>query len=146
MTSFADRAGTWAGQNSFRLLATDEPRPAPASAVLGVQGPLTTLAYAWEHPTDGDQAGSLTVGPGPDDGSAVALWGDSWHQAPEAKVLTGHRDGASVTVGYDYAPGQWRWEITLTATDDGLELRMDNVPLEGDEERYAAMAARLHRT
>lgn len=148
MTSLAGRAGTWTGQNAFRLLPADAPHTAPATAVVQVAGAVTTLAYAWSHPDDGDQTGILTVGPGDGEGSVVALWGDSWHQAPPVRVLlgtsTGSSGGPSVTAGYDYVEGQWRWEVTLSAAGDGLELRMDNVSLTGDE-GHTAMAASLHR-
>ncbi|GAB3459620.1 hypothetical protein AB1207_08510 [Kineococcus endophyticus] len=148
MSSSADRAGTWTGENAFRLLADDAPHPAPATAVVQVSGAMTTVAYTWEHPDDGPQAGLLALGPAdgtPDAGPVVALWGDSWHQAPEARVLTGrvHEDG-TVVVAYDYAEGRWRWEVALASDADALALRMDNVPL-ADGERHTAMTATFTR-
>ncbi|WP_432513581.1 hypothetical protein [Kineococcus sp. SYSU DK001] len=148
MTLLADLAGAWAGawagENAFRLLPADAPHTAPATAVVQVAGAMTTVGYAWAHPEDGDQAGLLTLGPGDGEGSVVALWGDSWHQAPQARVLLGTSGGSSVTVGYDYVEGQWRWEVTLRAAGDGLELRMDNVPL-ATGEGHTAMLASLRR-
>jgi hypothetical protein len=52
-------------------------------------GNLTAMTYTWSHPGDGAEDGLLVVGPNEGPGAAVALWGDSWHQAPEPKVLVG---------------------------------------------------------
>ncbi|MEW1955975.1 hypothetical protein [Kineococcus sp. NPDC059986] len=154
MVSSAEPTGAWTGENAFRLLPEDPPHAASATAAVQVSGTMTTVGYTWEHPADGPQVGLLTLGPGPADEAAtgapvVALWGDSWHQAPEARVLTGRvvDDGSGrreVTVGYEYAEREWRWEVVLTTAPDTLELRMDNVPLT-DGERYAAMTATFAR-
>ena len=145
MSLTVDRAGTWTGENAFRLRPGDAPHRAPASAVVQVSGAMTTVAYTWEHPDDGPQAGLLALGPAcAVPGTVVALWGDSWHQAPEARVLSGHvQDGVAV-LAYDYAPGEWRWEVALVADSEALALRMDNVPL-GDGERHSAMTATFTR-
>ena len=62
------------------------------------------------------------------DNAVVALWADSWHQHPEAKVCEGSVDeNGVISVGLEYGDG-WRWQIILDATKtDVLVLRMDNV-------------------
>ena len=138
---------TWSGSNAFRLLPTDPPHVAVASAevTVGAGGNLLSLAYTWLHPDDGAQDGLLVLGPGPD-GSAVALWGDSWHQEPEAQVLTGSVAGRVWTVGYEYVPGQWRWRVVVDASsDEELVVVMENVALAGDERPCVAMDLRVRR-
>jgi hypothetical protein len=143
----ADRLGTWTGTNSFHLTPTDPEHTAPATVVVqrGQGGTTTTIGYSWTHPQDGDQAGLLTFGPGPEPGTVVAFWGDAWHQSPEAKLLLGRSDDEGFVVGYDYAEGEWRWEIAVEPGAEGqLELRMDNIDLTGDTPRYSAMTMELH--
>lgn len=138
---------TWTGSNAFRLLPTDSPHVAVASAELtvGAGGNLLSLTYTWLHPDDGAQDGLLVLGPGPH-GSAVALWGDSWHQKPEAQVLTGSVVEGVWTVGYEYVPGQWSWRVVVDASaDEELFVLMENVALGGDERPYAAMDLRVRR-
>jgi hypothetical protein len=96
--------------------------------------------------------GLLVLGPGEEAGTVVALWGDSWHQAPSPKWLTGVIDDQVITVGYSYAD-EWEWTISVDATDsDSLRLRMNNVvPLSAvaDDQSagaYWAMQANLARS
>lgn len=147
----AGAAGEWLGENAFRLMPDDPAHVAPAAAEVLV-GRLTTLQYTWAHPEDGPQQGSLGLGLGLGLGvegtgaqiGVLALWADSWHQHPQARVLDGRAVGDVVTVGYDYVAEEWRWEIVLTAAPDRLLVRMDNVELTTGE-RYAAMTANLTR-
>ena len=114
----------WTGSNAFRMMPTDEFAHAPATAVLstGAGGHLTSLAYTWVHPTDGPQEGLLVYGDG-----VTALWGDSWHQQPEPRVLEGSRaDDGSVELSYEYGGG-WRWEIAVRTSDEAVLLEMRNV-------------------
>ena len=137
---------TWTGSNAFRLMPTDAAHDAVATAEVtqGAGGNLVSIAYTWLHPDDGAQDGLLVLGPGPDD-SAVALWGDSWHQTPAAQVLTGSVEAGVWTVGHDYVPGQWRWRIVVDASAPAeLALRMENVALDGGKPPYAAMDLRVH--
>lgn len=149
MTGIPDHSGTWAGSNAFRLMPTDEPHVAGATARVTVNagGHVTSIAYAWSHADDGQQDGVLVFGPGDEPGSIVAFWGDSWHQSPGPRVLHGTIDGGLVDVGYSYAEG-WDWRIVVDATDaDTLRLRMDNsgvhdgVPFDP----YPAMLATFRR-
>ena len=136
---------TWTGSNAFRLMPTDAPHAAVAAAevTVGAGGNLLSLAYTWLHPDDGAQDGLLVLGPGAE-GTAVALWGDSWHQTPEAQVLTGTVDSGVWTVGYEYVPGQWSWRVTVDASAASeLLVVMENVALDGDEPAYAAMDLRV---
>jgi hypothetical protein len=122
-------AGEWAGTNRFRLMPDDPPADAAATAKLslGAGGNVAVLTYTWTHPDDGAQDGLLVVGPEEAPGEVIALWGDSWHQQPAAKQLSGTAGGDALTVGYSYAEG-WEWRITLTAErPDVLRWRMDNV-------------------
>jgi hypothetical protein len=131
-----DRSGTCA----FRLMPTDELADAPSmvSVSHAAGGRAALLTYAWTHPDDGDQAGTLMVGTADDAGVLTAAWVDSWHQ-PTVALLTG-RDGI---VGYEYAPG-WRWEVEVTAADGVVSMVMHNVVPERESEpavRYDVMRA-----
>ena len=152
--SLVGHADSWAGSNAFRLMPTDEPHRAPASATVSVAagGLLAAVAYTWSHPQDGAQEGLLVVGTDEQPERAVALWGDSWHQSPASKSLSGTVDDGTVTVGYTYG-GDWEWRIVLDATDpESLGLRMDNVvPASAAAGVHAAgaywaMDARLRRS
>jgi hypothetical protein len=147
-------AGSWEGSNGFRLMPGDPLSEFPAEALLsvGAGGFLGTLAYTWTHPEDGAQNGLLAFGMAGGDNSIVALWADSWHQHPEAKVCEGGVDEDGViSVGLAYGEG-WRWQIILDASKtDALVLRMDNVipPEVATEEisagPYVAMSMELRR-
>jgi len=146
--------GTWAGTNAFRLMPDDPASEAPMTARVAraAGGGLTQIAYTWAHPEDGRQDGLLVLGAGEDPSTAVAFWGDSWHQRPQPRILHGVVGGGVASVGYDYA-GDWRWEVVVDTTDpEALRLTMNNVvpvsAAEGDEEAgpYAAMSAVLRRT
>jgi hypothetical protein len=148
-------SGSWKGSNGFRLMPTDPISEFPAAATLsvGAGGCLGTLGYIWTHPEDGAQDGLLAFGIAGSDNSIVALWADSWHQHPEAKVYEGAVDERGViSVNSEYGDG-WRWQIILDASKtDVLMLRMDNVipPDAATEEisagPYVAMSMELHRT
>jgi hypothetical protein len=126
----ADCAGSWAGINGFRLMP-DHPlaeRPATMIVTTAAGGHLTSVAYTWQHPDDGTQDGLLVIGAAGEDGSLVAVWGDSWHQKPEPMSLPGG-SGAGETFEFtgDYGDG-WEWRIVLDASDtETLRMRMDNV-------------------
>ena len=144
--------GSWTGTNQFRMMPTDEPSVAPATAQLhdGAGGTITVVRYTWTHPESGVQEGLLAVGTGESPDAAVALWGDSWHQAPAAASLTGTVGQSEVTLAYAYGEG-WEWRIVLDVGDpEVLRLRMDNVVPQavaaGDAPLvYWAMQAQLRR-
>ena len=141
MGSFLKHVGSWSGSNRFRLMPADSPHAAAAIAEVSTAagGALTAIAYTWSHPEDGAQDGLLVIGASDESDGAVAFWGDSWHQAPQATVLGGEfRDGL-VVVSYKYA-GEWRWQISVDATNtDSLRLRMENiVPQSAATEAVAA--------
>jgi len=153
MQLLTQHAGMWAGTNRFRLMPDDPPAAADATAqlTLGAGGNVAVLAYTWTHPDDGAQDGLLVLGPDEASGMVLAVWGDSWHQKPAAKQLSGATDGETVTVRYAYAEG-WEWRITLTADrPDTLRWRMENVvppSASGTAEAvtYWAMDGELHRS
>ena len=124
-------------------MPADSPDVAEATADLSIAaaGNLVQVAYTWSHPEDGAQDGLLVVGPTEEPPGAVALWGDSWHQSPEPKVLLGTMDEGFLIVSYAYG-GDWQWQITVDATNaDLLALRMDNVvPQSAATEAVAAGA------
>ena len=114
----------WTGSNAFRMMPTDEFADAPATATLGTAaaGHLTAFAYTWVHPTDGPQDGLLVYGDG-----VTALWGDSWHQQPEPRVLAGSQaEDGSVELACEYGGG-WGWELALRASDEAVLMEMRNV-------------------
>ena len=148
-------SGSWEGSNAFRMMPTDPFSEFPASATLSVTagGYLGTLGYTWTHPEDGVQDGLLAFGNASRDNAIVALWADSWHQHPEARVCEGTVDEQGViSVGLEYGDG-WGWQIVLDATNrDVLALRMDNVipPEVATEEisagPYLVMSMELRRS
>jgi hypothetical protein len=96
----------------------------PATAVLttAAGGNLTSLAYTWVHPADGPQDGLLVYGPG-----VAALWGDSWHQQPEPRSLSGRAtDDGAVELECEYGGG-WRWQIAVRVEADAVRMAMRNV-------------------
>jgi hypothetical protein len=101
-------------------------RPARATVSLAANNHVASLAYEWEHPDDGPQDGLLVFGQGADSDSIVALWGDSWHQQPEARVLNGVIADHAVQLSCDYGGG-WQWRIALAAEPVGLRMQMENV-------------------
>ena len=153
MHSLATHVGRWTGSNAFRLMPSDVPHVAAATADVSTAaaGNLTAIAYTWAHPNDGAQDGLLVIGPDDDHDGAVAFWGDSWHQSPQATVLAGGFVDGCLVVSYSYG-GDWRWQIIIDATTpDSLGLRMENVVPEAaatdtvDPGAYAAMLADLRR-
>ncbi|HTF39956.1 MAG TPA: hypothetical protein VK754_05100 [Propionibacteriaceae bacterium] len=112
-----------------------------------------TLGYTWTHPEDGAQEGLLAFGIAGSDNAIVALWADSWHQHPEAKVCEGNLDESGViSLDNEYGNG-WRWQIVVdTSKTDVLFLWMHNVipPEVATEEisagPYVVMSMELHRT
>ena len=154
MDVLAGHAGSFSGSSAFRMMPTDEPHTAPATAQvsLAAGGNLALLSYTWVHAADGEQSGLLVLGRGGDENSAVAMWSDTWHQAPAATWLQGEIEGTTVTVSYSYAEG-WEWIISVDAGQaDTLRLQMDNVVPDspGPEGRaggrYWAMQAELTRS
>jgi hypothetical protein len=125
-----DAVGSWAGTNGFRLMPSDPLAEFPArlTVTAGAGGHLTSVSYWWEHPDDGPQEGLLVIGPVDQNGSLVALWGDSWHQKPAPMILSGsHGTGDALELEGDYGGG-WRWRVTVDPTDpDNLRMQMDNV-------------------
>jgi hypothetical protein len=120
-------AGHWSGTNGFRLMPDDalSVHPAAALVVAAAGGHLTSFAYTWEHPTDGPQEGLLVFGAAEEGvGGVVALWGDSWHQQPAPRPITGSvsSDGREVELEADYGGG-WSWQIAIQA-DPGAALTM----------------------
>ncbi|MDH6464917.1 hypothetical protein M2302_005118 [Micromonospora sp. A200] len=135
-------AGSWVGSNGFRLMP-DHPLaefPATMTVATAAGGHLTSVAYSWQHPDDGPQDGLLVIAAAGEDGSLMAVWGDSWHQKPVPMSLPGG-PGAGDTFQFegDYGGG-WRWRIVFDAADTAtLRMRMDNV-IPADQ-ATAAMAA-----
>ncbi|MEU4478459.1 hypothetical protein AB0F68_10410 [Micromonospora sp. NPDC023966] len=106
----ADFAGSWAGTNGFRLMPADPLAESPAALTVttAAGGHLTSVAYSWTHPDDGPQDGLLVIGAGDQEGSLVAVWGDSWHRQPTPMSLTGGpgTDGAFELKGEYAAAGR----------------------------------------
>ena len=123
-------AGTWVGTNGFRLMPTDPLAEFPAKATVATAagGHLASIAYSWEHPDDGPQDGLLVIGTADEGGSLVAMWGDSWHQKPAPRLLSGtHETDLTLELEADYGGG-WRWRVSFDATDaDSFRMQMDNV-------------------
>jgi hypothetical protein len=123
-------AGSWVGTNGFRLMPGDPlvEFPALLTVTTAAGGHLTSVAYSWEHPDDGAQDGLLVIGSADEDGSLVAMWGDSWHQKPAPMMLSGSRGtDATLELEGEYGGG-WRWRVTLDASDaQRLRMQMDNV-------------------
>ena len=145
--------GSWTGTNRFRLMPTDEPHSAAATAVVSVAAGenVAVIAYTWSHPKDGAQEGLLMIAPDEEPDRLVALWGDSWHQAPAGRALAGAIADGVGTVGASYG-GDWQWTITVDPSDPALlRVRMDNVvPQSAATEEhsagaYWAMATELRR-
>lgn len=153
MKTFARHLGTWHGTNDFRLMPTDPFHTAPAGATVirAAGGNLATITYNWAHPADGEQSGQLVVGPGEDEGAALAFWGDSWHQYPSPRMLRGRVEGVVVTLEYEYQ-ADWWWRIIVDVSDEAaLMLRMENVVPAGAGDAnfpggaYSTMATSLTR-
>jgi hypothetical protein len=133
-SGWGERVGAWQGTNGFRLMASDPlvTRPASATVSVAAGSHLLSLAYGWEHPDDGPQDGLLVVGEAGGDGEAggslVAWWGDSWHQQPEPRTLSGGGGGAgnSLALSAEYGGG-WSWNVLLDVDGPALRLRMQNV-------------------
>ncbi|MET7965047.1 DUF1579 family protein [Micromonospora sp. NPDC005305] len=126
----ADFAGSWAGTNGFRLMPDDPLAESPAALTVttAAGGHLTSVAYSWTHPDDGPQDGLVVIGAGDQEGSLVAVWGDSWHQQPTPMSLTGGPGtDATFELAAEYGGG-WAWRIVFDAADpENLRMRMDNV-------------------
>jgi hypothetical protein len=134
--------GSWDGTNGFRLMPSDPLSEFAATGAfsLAAGGCLATLGYTWTHPQDGAQDGQLAFGMGGSDNSILALWADSWHQHPEARVCEGTvAENGVISVGCEYGGG-WRWQIILDATEtDVLSMQMENViPPDAATEEIAA--------
>lgn len=152
-----EHAGSWHGTNAFRLMPNDAQHHSLATAVVAqaAGGQLTSIAYSWSHPEDGNQDGLLVLGPdssGTEKSGVIGFWGDSWHQGPDPRVLSGSIGHGRITVSYDYG-NEWRWQITLdTSEPHELKLLMENVvPASAGTEDlaqgpYTAMLAELRKT
>jgi hypothetical protein len=70
----------------------------------------------------------MIIGRGDEEGSLVALWGDSWHQKPAPRIFSGSQPtDQNLEFEADYGGG-WRWRIILDATDEEqLRMEMQNV-------------------
>jgi hypothetical protein len=127
---FPGSAGNWIGENGFRLMPSDPlvELPARVTVTPAAGGHLLSVVYWWEHPDDGPQDGLLMIGPADEDGSLLAMWGDSWHQKPAPMMLSGSRGtGAALELEGDYGGG-WRWRVGFDATEtDSFRMQMDNV-------------------
>ena len=152
--SLGQLAGRWSGTNGFRLMPTDDLHEAPAAATIttAAGGYALTLTYEWVHAEDGPQDGVLLVG-SPEEGqdAVTAAWGDSWHQKPELRSMTGTLADGRLELSAEYGGG-WGWTIQVAkAPDDGLSLTMENViPEEHATDEIAAgpypvMVGRLRR-
>ena len=129
MDILAEHLGDWRGRNAFRLTPTDPPHEAAATARVSaaVRGFLTELAYTWEHPETGEQTGLLVLAAADDPPGMVAMWSDTFHQAPAASWLTGTSEDGTITLAYSYA-GDWQWKVVIDTSDPSrLRIRMDNV-------------------
>jgi hypothetical protein len=122
------RLGQRSGTCSFRLMPTDELVEAPSTLTVteAATDRALALAYSWSHPEDGPQTGTLLLGVPVEDGVVSAAWVDSWHQR-DVVLLTGSSDPATVTVGYEYAPG-WSWEIEVGGGDTTTLVMRNAVP------------------
>ncbi|MGK5444289.1 hypothetical protein ACSNN7_21070 [Micromonospora sp. URMC 105] len=126
----SDFAGSWTGTNGFRLMPHHPlaEYPATMTVTMAAGGHLTSVAYSWQHPDDGPQDGLLVIAAADEDGSLMAVWGDSWHQKPVPMSLPGG-PGADGTMEFegDYGDG-WRWRIVFDTADPATpRMRMDNV-------------------
>jgi hypothetical protein len=135
-------------------MPTDEMTELAATAQVRLEagGNLTSIAYTWQHPTDGPQEGLLVVGTFDDAGRLTALWADTWHQQPASMTLTGGpADERGLSLDAEYGGG-WGWRINVQASGpDELTLGMENViPSEHATDEapagpYPVMAMRLRR-
>ena len=142
-------AGHWEGTNGFRFMPNDPIVDRPASGLLveAAGGHLRSFAYTWQHPDDGPQEGLLVLGPG-----VAAFWGDSWHQQPEPRALSGTAtdDGVGVELECDYGGG-WAWQIGLRV-EPGVSLTMemrnvipeDQATADEQADPYVVMHMELH--
>jgi hypothetical protein len=105
MGILAEHLGEWRGSNAFRLTPDDPPHEAAAAARVSatVRGFLTEVAYNWSHPETGEQTGLLVPAAAGDPPGVMAMWSDSFHQAPAAAWLTGTSQDGTITLGYSYA-------------------------------------------
>jgi len=139
MGILAEHLGEWRGGNAFRLTPADPPHEAAAAARVSaaVGGCLTEVAYNWSHPEAGEQTGLLVLAAAEDPPDVVAMWADTFHQAPTAAWLTGTSHEGTVTLDYSYA-GDWQWKIVIDTSDPArLGVRMDNVvPVSAADQGY----------
>lgn len=121
------------GTAAFRLMPTDElvAGESRATSAVAAAGRALLLSYTWQHPDDGEQAGTLLLGVPGEDGAVAAAWVDSWHQA-DVIALAGHATASGASIGYEYSPG-WSWVVDVEVRDGGLALTMRNVVPEGEE-------------
>lgn len=144
-----EHTGTWQGDCGFRLMPTDllDRRPSRAQAAVEADGHGWSLRYTWEHPVDGEQAGTILLGTPDEEGTIAAGWVDSWHQKPELRLLTGQVVQEVVTLHMEYSG--WGWTIALHPEGESLRMEMCNVIPEGvrgaERVPYVVMDARWTR-
>lgn len=126
-TPYGVVTGPRTGTATFQLMSSDDPAAGPSSGSVedAAGGRGVTVAYTWNHPDDGQQAGTLLLGVPGEGGSVAAGWVDGWHQ-PDVVALAGHATDTGAVVGYEYAPG-WRWEVELEVVDGAPQLVMRNL-------------------
>ena len=119
--------GSWRGDCDVRLLPDDDFSPGPSTATTAPEagGHGWSLRYTWTHPDDGEQHGTLLVGSATEDGTVSAGWIDSWHQAPELRLLTGSVREGMLTLTMDYSG--WGWVIQLIGSGSRFGMLMSNV-------------------
>lgn len=136
-------ATDWTGTCGFRLYPTDEFSSGPSAARLTpvAGGAGLALDYTWVHPDQGEQAGHLVIGRPDDAGRVTAALTDSFHQAPEIRVLEGASsssegdahpvEGEGVAVSMEYSG--WGWTVAVRLQGGTLAMVMQNVIPEGVE-------------
>lgn len=145
-------ATDWSGTCGFRLQPGDDFSSGPSAARLTpvAGGAALALDYTWTHPEQGEQAGHLVIGRPDDAGRVTASLTDSFHQAPEIRVLEGAAaEGAPTTeapaavdlvashpicgegVAVDAADEDGGWTVAVRLQGGTLAMVMQNVVPEG---------------
>lgn len=136
---FAKLVGDWSGTNRLNLSWMPDPifeSPSTASVRTRVGGQFLEIAYTWSY-EDKPQEGLLIFGIR-DDGSATALWTDSWHSAKVLMQCKGKvTDDGGIDLYGNYSVPEhpdWGWRTEVTPKNGGFRYVMYNVSPEGDEE------------
>lgn len=143
---FRDATGAWTGINLLRMMPDDQYGQSDATATVHVvaRGNGATMSYTW---ADGDkpQDGHLLITNGEQDGTASAVWLDSWHQSPQWMVLHGTVDDVGrITVEGTY-PEDNAWRITIVPAGGELRMTMHNIMPSMDLD-YQAVEVTFQRT